>query len=187
MPMAAAFQFSKGLNDGMTKPRNPLHGEVPFYSIYKTKYNKYLSVGAIEVKFWRGVCKGLGREDLITKGNALGGEKEEVFREVQKEFLKKTQEDWMEIFSKIDSCVMPVKNFSEACEDPQIKARNMVVELPHSKFGKIQNINSPIKYSRTPLSIRNIAPKMGQNTKEILKGLNYSDEDIKNFKRTGII
>jgi crotonobetainyl-CoA:carnitine CoA-transferase CaiB-like acyl-CoA transferase len=187
MPMAAAFQFSKGLNDGMTKPRNPLHGEVPFYSIYKTKDNKYLSVGAIELKFWRGVCKGLGREDLITKGNALGGEKEEVFREVQKEFLKKTQEDWMEIFSKIDSCVMPVKNFSEACEDPQIKARNMVVELPHSKFGKIQNINSPIKYSRTPLSIRNIAPKMGQNTKEILKGLNYSDEDIKNFKRTGII
>ena len=71
MPMAAAFQFSKGLNDGMTKPRNPLHGEVPFYSIYKTKDNKYLSVGAIEVKFWRGVCIGLGRDDLITKGNTL--------------------------------------------------------------------------------------------------------------------
>ena len=187
MPMAAAFQFSKGLFDGMSKPRNPLHGEVPFYSIYKTKDNKYLSVGAIEVKFWRGVCEGLGREDLVTKGNAIGDEKEVVFREVQKEFLKKTQEEWMEIFSKIDSCVMPVKNFNEACEDPQIKARNMVVELPHPKFGKIHNINSPIKYSRTPLSIRNIAPKMGQNTKEILKGLNYSDEDIKYFKRTGII
>ena len=187
MPMAAAFQFSKELYDGMTKPRNPLHGEVPFYSIYKTKDNKYLSVGAIELKFWRGVCEGLGREDLVTKGNAIGDEKEVVFREVQKEFLKKTQEEWMEIFSKIDSCVMPVKNFNEACEDPQIKARNMVVELPHPKFGKIHNINSPIKYSRTPLSIRNIAPKMGQNTKEILKGLNYSDEDIKYFKRTGII
>jgi len=82
---------------------------------------------------------------------------------------------------------MPVKNFSEACEDPQIKARNMVVELPHPKFGKIHNINSPIKYSRTPLSIRNLAPKIGQNSREILQWLNYSDEDIKHFKRTGII
>jgi len=187
MPMAAAFQFSKGLNDGMTKPRNPLHGEVPFYSIYKTKDNKYLSVGAIEVKFWRGVCKGLGREDLITKGNAIGEEKEVVFKEIQKEFLKKTQVEWMEIFSKIDSCVMPVKNFNEACEDPQIKARNMVVELPHPKFGKIHNINSPIKYSRTPLSIRNIAPKMGQNTKEILQWLNYTPDEIKGFKKRGTI
>jgi len=187
MPMAAAFQFSKELYDGMTKPRNPLHGEVPFYSIYKTKDNKYLSVGAIEVKFWRGVCKGLGREDLITKGNAVGGEKEEVFREVQNEFLKKTQEEWMEIFSKIDSCVMPIKNFSEACEDPQIKARNMVVELPHPKFGKIQNVNSPIKYSRTPLSIRNIAPKIGQDSKEILQWLNYTPEEIKDFKKRRVI
>ncbi len=187
MPMAAAFQFSKGLNDGITKPRNPLHGEVPFYSIYKTKDNKYLSVGAIEIKFWRGVCLGLEREDLITKGNALGEEKEEVFKEVQKEFLKKTQEEWMEIFSEIDSCVMPVKNFSEACEDPQIKARNMVAELSHPKFGKIQNVNSPIKYSRTPLSIRNLAPKTGQNTKEILQWLNYTPEEIKNFKKEGIL
>jgi crotonobetainyl-CoA:carnitine CoA-transferase CaiB-like acyl-CoA transferase len=187
MPMAAAFQFSKNLNDGMTKPRNPLHGDVPFYSIYKTKDNKYLSVGAIELKFWRGVCIGLGREDLITKGNAVGGEKEEVFREVQKEFLKKTQEEWMEIFSKIDSCVMPVNNFSQACEDPQIKARNMVVELPHPKFGKIHNINSPIKYSRTPLSIRNLAPKIGQNSVEILQWLNYTREEIKGFKKRGVI
>ena len=186
MPMAAAFQFSKDKYDGITMPRNPLHGEVPFYSVYKTKDNKYLSVGAIEFKFWRGVCEGLERKDLITKGNALGLEKEKVFQEVQKEFLKKTQNEWMEIFSNIDACVMPVKSFNEACEDPQIKARNMVIELDHPKFGKIQNISSPIKYSRTPLTIRSIAPKLGQNTKEILKELNYSEEEIKNFKKLGL-
>jgi len=183
MPMAAAFQFSKEKYDGITKPRNPLHGEVPFYSVYKTKDNKYLSIGAIEFKFWQGLCEGLERKDLITKGNTRGLEKEQVFHEVQNEFLKKTQDEWMEIFSKIDACVMPVKSFNEACNDPQIKARNMVVELDHPKFGKIQNINSPIKYSRTPLTIRSLAPQIGQNTKEILKDLNYTDEDIKNFKK----
>jgi len=187
MPMAAAFQFSKNLNDGTTNPINPLHGEVPVYSIYKTKDNKYLSVGAIELKFWRGVCEGLERDDLIQKGNALGEEKEKVFQEVQKEFLKKTQDEWMEIFANKDSCVMPVKDFGEACEDPQIKARNMVVEIDHPIFGSIQNIASPIKYSRTPLSIRSLAPKMGHNTKEILQWLNYTPDEIKGFKKRGTI
>ena len=187
MPMAAAFHFSKDLNDGTINPKNLLHGEVPFYSVYKTKDNKYISVGSIEIKFWRELVKGLEREDLILKGNAQGEEKERVFKEIQKEFLKKTQKEWMEKFINLDACVMPINSFEEACEDPQIIARKMIVKLPHPKFGEISNIASPIKMSRTPLTIRSLAPKVGQHTKEILKSLDYSDEDIRNFKRNGII
>ncbi|MFX1256718.1 MAG: CaiB/BaiF CoA transferase family protein [Promethearchaeota archaeon] len=187
MPMAAAFHFSKNLNNGKTEPINPLHGDMPFYSTYKTKDNKYLSVGIIEPKFWKELCKGLTRDDLILKANAKGEEREKVFKEVQKEFLKKTQEEWMEIFINLDACVMPVKTFAEACEDPQIKARKMVVKLEHPKFGEIPNIASPIKMSRTPLRIRGLAPKVGQHTKEILISLNYTKEDIKIFKKNGII
>jgi crotonobetainyl-CoA:carnitine CoA-transferase CaiB-like acyl-CoA transferase len=62
----------------------------------------------------------------------------------------------------------------------------MVVELDHPKLGKIQNIGSPIKFSRTPLTIRSLAPKIGQHTNEILKDLDYTDEDIRNFKKSGI-
>jgi len=63
----------------------------------------------------------------------------------------------------------------------------MIVELDHSKFGKIQNVASPIKYSRTPLKIRSLAPKIGKHTEQILKSLNYTDTDIKNFKKQGVI
>jgi len=186
MPMAAAYHFSKDLNDGINT-QNPLHGNFPSYSVYKTKDNKFVSVGVIEVKFWRDLCNGLEREDLKLKQTAQGEEKEWVFQELQKEFLKKTQKEWMEIFKDLDACVMPIKSFAEACEDPQIKARKMVIKMEHPKFGKIQNVGSPIKYSRTPLTIRNLAPKVGQNTKKILKSLNYNEEDISNFKRKGII
>jgi len=186
MPMAAAVHFSKHLNDGIQN-ENILHGSSPYYSVYKTKDDKYVSVGAIEVKFWRDLCKGLGREDLKLKQMVKGEEREEVFEELQKEFLKKTQKEWADVFKDLDACVMPVRSFAEACEDPQIKARGMVVELEHPEFGKIPNIASPIKYSRTNLQIRNLAPKTGQHTKDILKELNYTDEDIKNFKKQGII
>jgi crotonobetainyl-CoA:carnitine CoA-transferase CaiB-like acyl-CoA transferase len=186
MPMAAAYYFSKDLNEGV-KTQNPLHGDFPFYSVYKTKDNKFLSIGIIEFKFWQELCDSLGREDLKLKQFPQGEEKEWVFQELQKEFLKKEQKEWFEILKKSDVCVMPVKNFAEACEDPQIKARNMVVEMNHPRFGKIQNIASPIKYSRTPLTIRNLAPRVGHHTKEILKSLSYNEQDIRDFKKEGII
>jgi len=182
IPLIAAYHFSKDLSEGI----NILHGDFPFYSVYETKDHKFISVGIIETKFWREFCNGLKRDDLLSKQFATGDVREEVFHEIQKEFLKKTQEEWMKIFISLDACVMPVKSFAEAIQDPQIKTRNMVVDIEHPKLGKIQNIASPIKYSRTPLTIRSIAPKIGQNTKEILDSLGYSEEQIQNFKKEGI-
>ncbi|MFX1417779.1 MAG: CaiB/BaiF CoA transferase family protein [Promethearchaeota archaeon] len=186
MPLVAAHHFSKDLNDGV-RTENPLHGNFPFYSVYKTKDNKFLSVGIVEVKFWREFCRGLGRNDLIPNQFVRGEEREALFKQIEEEFLKKTQQEWMEIFINLDACVMPVKSFSEACEDPQINRRNMVVEMEHPIFGRIQNIASPIKYSRTPLKIRNLAPKIGHNTTEILENLGYSEREIRDFKKKGII
>lgn len=164
-----------------------MHGDFPFYTVYKTKDDKFLSVGIIEVKFWREFCRGLGRDDLIPRQFEQGLNREEVFDEIQKEFLKKTQKEWMSVFINLDACVMPVKSFLDACEDPQIRARDMVVEMDHPKLGKIKNVASPIKYSRTPLKIRSFAPNIGQNTKEILRSLGYTDDKIRDFKKKGIL
>jgi len=186
MPMAAALLFAKEYNK-RNSGENVLEGGMPYYSVHKTKDNKYLTVGAIEMKFWQNLCEGLGRQDLKGLQWTQGPDKEKVFEELEKEFLKKTQEEWLEIFKNYDTCIGPVNNFAEACEDPQIRARNMVVEMDHPVLGKIKNIASPIKMSRTPPTIRSPAPKIGQNTAEILKQLNYSDEDVQNFKKKKII
>ncbi len=186
MPMTAAFHFSKNLNDGV-KTDNPLHGAMPYYTVYKTKDNKFLSIGAIELQFWQDLCKGLGRDDLKLKQTVIGEERERVFKELEKEFLKKTQAEWLDIFKEYDTCVMPVKDFAEATEDPQIKARNMVVKLQHPVFGEINNVASAVKLSRTPLTIRSLAPVQGQHTDEIMELLKYSAEEIKDFKKHRII
>jgi crotonobetainyl-CoA:carnitine CoA-transferase CaiB-like acyl-CoA transferase len=186
IPWIAAHYFSKDFNSD-TSTQTLLQGDFPFYSVYKTKDAKYLSVGIVEMKFWREFCKGLNREDLLLKQTARGEEREKIFNQIEREFLKRTQKEWMDIFIDLDACVMPVKSFEEACEDPQIKARKMVVNLKHPRFGEIKNVASPIKYSRTPLSIRSLAPKVGQHTKEILKTLGHTDEEIRSFKRNSVI
>ncbi|MHA1915232.1 MAG: CaiB/BaiF CoA transferase family protein [Promethearchaeota archaeon] len=162
-------------------------GGSPFYGTYKTKDDKYIAVGAIEPKFWQALCEGLGRDDLKGKQYVRAEENEKVIGEVQKEILKKTQAEWMEVFENYDTCVSPVNNFWEACSDPQIIARNMIVKMEHPVLGEVQNLASPIKMSRTPPTIRSFAPKTGQDTEEVLKNLKYSKEDIQLLKKNRVI
>ena len=67
------------------------------------------------------------------------------------------------------------------------KKIKMVVELEHPRLGKIRNVASPIKLSRTPLEIRNVAPKLGEHTKEVLQSLGYTEEEIRDFKKSRVL
>ena len=188
-PLAAAAKFVRDLREKPEQPEKRVKtgGGSPYYCAYKTKDDRYIAVGAMEPKFWQGLCDGLNRNDLKSKMWVQGEEKEKVFKELENEFLKKTQGEWLEVFKNFDTCISPVKNYFEACDDPQIKARNMIVKMKHPVFGEIQNLASPIKMSRTPPTIRSLAPKTGQQTEEILKSLNYSVEEIQNLKEEKVI
>jgi crotonobetainyl-CoA:carnitine CoA-transferase CaiB-like acyl-CoA transferase len=180
-PMVSAYHFTKN-----NKHENPLQGDFPYYSIYRTKDNKFLTVGNIEVKFWHQFCEALNLGELKSMQFARGHEREDVFQKIQDSLLSKTQSEWMEIFRKFDTCVMPVNDFDAACKDPQINAREMLVELDHAYLGKVQNIASPIKYSRTPIKEYQQAPLPGDHTHEIMHALGYSEEEIHHLQTVGI-
>ncbi|MHA1338958.1 MAG: CaiB/BaiF CoA transferase family protein [Promethearchaeota archaeon] len=179
-PYHAAMEFANWEED-------ILQGDYPFYNIYKTKDNKYITLGAIEPKFWHNLCEALDLPSNLEKMQmAKDADREKVFEILEKKFIEKNAKDWFEILSKKDIPVMDIKNFEEACQDPHIIARKMLIEKNHSQFGKIKHIASPIKYSRTPLDIHQNAVKKGANTQEILREFGFSDEDYKYFKRKGV-
>ncbi|MHA2126771.1 MAG: hypothetical protein ACW99E_15845 [Promethearchaeota archaeon] len=62
----------------------------------------------------------------------------------------------------------------------------MIGKIKNSVFIEIQNLASSIKSSRTPATIRSLGPKLGENTEEILASLNYSEEDIRSFKKNKV-
>jgi CoA:oxalate CoA-transferase len=73
-------------------------------------------------------------------------------------------------------------------EDPQVKARNTVVELNHKLAGKFKVPQHPVKYSKTPAVINAPAPILGEHNDEVLKGLlGYSDEKLAELRAAGII
>jgi len=162
-------------------------GYYPCYNIYETRDGKYISIGCVEERFWKNLCRALGREDFIEHQLASGRKREEIFSTLREIFKTKSRDEWFKELAKADVCVAPVYSLDEVFKDPQILHRKMVEEIEHPKAGKIKVLGIPIKLSRTPGSIREPAPSLGQHTREILKSLGYNDEEIERFRKEGII
>lgn len=148
-----------------------LSGGRACYELYKTKDSRWLSVGAIEQKFWQVFCQTIGRSDFIPLLDAPLKEQYLLKDEIQKIISEKNLAEWLETFTGIEACVSPVLTFDEVVTNPQIVERGMIRTVEHPSFGAMRLIGIPIKLSETPGSIRNFAPKLGEHTDEILTGL----------------
>ena len=131
-----------------------LSGRFPCYNIYETKDGQYISIGALEHRFWVNLCQKLGREDFIPYQFATGAKREEIFRFLQNTFQQKTRDEWMVELKEVDVCFGKVLSLQEALNDPQVKHREMVVEFSDSQKGRQRYLASPIKLSATPPALR---------------------------------
>jgi crotonobetainyl-CoA:carnitine CoA-transferase CaiB-like acyl-CoA transferase len=73
----------------------------------------------------------------------------------------------------------PIHDYAEAFADPQIRAREMVVEIDHPTLGRMRTLGAPVKMSETPHLVRRRAPLLGEHTLEVLQAVGYSDEEIR--------
>lgn len=82
----------------------------------------------------------------------------------------------------------PVMNLEQISKDEHIAgAREMFVTIDHPVFGKVKTNGNPIKLSKTKVSIRMLAPILGQHNSDILERLGYSKDELASFKETGVI
>ena len=150
------------------------------YDYYETSDGEYMSVGPLEPKFWENFCRILEREDLI-EGTVRPEDPEEVKEQLRKIFKTKTKVEWTEAFSDKDTCVQPVLDLTEALlEDPQIRAREMVVDvdLPLHEDIKVKQMASPIKLECTPCEYRFAGYPLGYHTREIIEALGLDYEEL---------
>jgi crotonobetainyl-CoA:carnitine CoA-transferase CaiB-like acyl-CoA transferase len=157
------------------------------YNIYLTLDNKYLTLGCYEPWFWKRLCQIIGREDFVEHQNAQGEKRKGIFTSFKKIFKTKTRAEWLKILNEADIPCGPVNDLAETFSDPQVIHRKMVVEVNHPRLGKIKQIGIPIKLSRTPGRIKNLSPRYGEHTTEILKEIGYTEEVIQDLRRNKII
>lgn len=165
-----------------------LSGALPEYHIYKCKDKKYITIGALEPKFYQNLLKVLGIKESKAKSEFFGSTSQDaLFSEFKKIFLTKNRDTWLEELRKVDTCVAPMNEIWEVENDPQVIHREMIIDVPLGDGETMKQIGFPIKMSDTPASFQFPAPGLGKNTEEILKDLGYSDEEIEDLKQKKII
>jgi crotonobetainyl-CoA:carnitine CoA-transferase CaiB-like acyl-CoA transferase len=176
MANIAAKYFAE--KDPHTRGKVDLAGGFICYDTYETKDGQYLSVGALEPKFWANFCRLIGREDLVDSQVDPQGEgtlKEELIAI----FKSKTLEEWLLLLDGHDTCIEKINTVAEAMQDPQILHREMVVDIDHPREGHLKGIGIPIKLSSTPGSVNRLpAPAYGEHTTEILRSLGLDEDEI---------
>src|ERR687883_810998 len=137
----------------------------------------YVTLGALEPKFWQEWCRGVGREDLVEKQFERPGS--EAHAEVERIFLERTRDEWTEFASRHDCCLEPVLALDEALDSDLVRAREMVVELDQPGAGeRVRQLGPPIKLSDAPAGAPSPGPALGEHTREVLTSLGYSDDQI---------
>jgi len=160
-----------------------LTGHHPCYAIYETRDGRHVTVGALEPHFWRTLCQRLGLPAFVEKQFAEGAEREEMFRVLRARFREKTMAEWVAELTDLDICFGPVATMGEALADPQVRHRDMVVELD----GGRRTLGNPLKLSDTPPTIRTPPPDLGEHTDAVLAELGYARADIAGLRERGIV
>jgi alpha-methylacyl-CoA racemase len=143
----------------------------------------YVTLGALEPKFWQAWCHGVGRGDLVERQFEPPGS--EAHAEVERIFLERTREQWREFASEHDCCLEPVLELGEALDSELVRSRRMVVELEQPGAGPVRQLGMPVKLSRTPGGVHSPGPALGEHTDEVLGDLGYADEEIERLKGDG--
>ena len=160
-----------------------LSGREPCYAVYRTADGRHMAVGALERKFWERVCDVLERPDLKACHWELRQKDPQWgLEETRRIFAAQPQSHWIAKFAGEDCCVTPVLKLEDSLEDPQLRAREMVV-----REGGTLQFAPPLKMSGYEFSVERRAPEAGEHTEEILREAGYSIAQIEALRSAAVV
>lgn len=146
-----------------------LGGGFPCYRVYETLDGQYVTLGALEEKFWRVFCEAVGREDLLPHQFS---QDPQVIAQVEDLFRSRTLEEWLELTcSTRDLLLFPVQTLPQVMEDPQVKAREMLWRVAHPQEGELVMVAPPFKMSGVEFGCRKLPPALDEDRERVIKGL----------------
>ncbi len=181
-----AMVAAKYLCDGVVPERGDdwLSGRLVCYRPYECR-DGWVTLGALEPKFWQAWCRGVGREDLVEQQFERPGS--DTHAEVQRIFRERTRDEWSEFAASHDCCLEPVLGLDETLDSELVRAREMVVGIDQPGTGGVDLLGVPVKLSRTPGAPAGPGPALGEHTDEVLSALGYSADELRSLRDAGAV
>jgi alpha-methylacyl-CoA racemase len=183
-----ALVAAEALATGNTPRRGqlPLSGAITCYRPYRCA-DGYVTLGALEPKFWKNWCLGVAREDLVDRAFDPPGS--DTHAAVSEIFAARTRDEWRQFASEHDCCLEPVLELDEVLDSELVRARNMVAGLAQPGVDRpVRLLGTPIALSRTPADpSRAPGPGLGEHTAEVLAETGFSEEEIEAALESGAV
>ena len=157
-------------------------GPAPGYSVYKTKDDKYLAIGAAEPRFWHALCVCIGRPDIEDNRFFTTAE---VDAELRGTFLTRCRAEWLKDLYDADVPASPVNTVSEMIDDPQVRARGMLVTRNQSGVGEMTSIGDALRLGSSADAA--LSPELGEHTGQVLSDLGLTADHIDSLRRRGVV
>jgi crotonobetainyl-CoA:carnitine CoA-transferase CaiB-like acyl-CoA transferase len=170
--------------------------QVPFdlseiHRTWKTA-DGYVVMMIVEDRQFHAICRALDRDDMIDDprcGNLVQriANARELFAMLEQEIAKWSTADLVERARQQGAPLAPVHDLDDFLADPQVRANQTVVETTHREAGRMRLLRSPVRYARTPTSLRRLPPRHGEQTEEILREAGYDDEAIRRLREASAV
>ncbi|MEK7777364.1 MAG: CaiB/BaiF CoA-transferase family protein [Chloroflexota bacterium] len=164
--------------------------DAPAQNNYECKDGKYICLAIPEPVQWRNLCEGLGMPELAKENlsRIKGPRANEIIETFQRIFKTRTRDEWFNHLNQWDTEVAKANTLDEARDDPQIKLREMHVEVVGKDGYREIQYGTPYKFSKTPArKVHTRAPKLGEDTPKILAELGFKQADITRLKKAGTV
>lgn len=166
------------------------HPSIVPYQVFKAKDKEFIIACGNDKQF-KDLCFAIGKSELLNDVRFVKNQdrvkyREELIHLLSSHFLTENAQVWV---NQIHAAKVPVgliNSVEEALLEPQVQARNMVVNIPHSLNQDFKMIGSPIKFSDTPVKYRNAPPQLGEHTHLILSQY-LTEQELVDLKHQGIV
>lgn len=169
--------------DNSRPGETPLTGAAPWYDVYETADGRYVTIAAIEERFWTNFCAAVDCEELIDAHTTEDPAERAALREKLSElFARKTHEEWEAELGDVDAMVAPVWRVSEALTSDHAEARGLI-----KRDTGTPRVGFPAQGSELPTDTGGPAPGHGEHTDELLRSVGYDETDLQLLREDSVV
>jgi len=153
----------------------------------------YVFIAVVGEGVWRRFLRAIGREELAAdprfrNDHARSRHSRELSELVAPWMAQRTVAEVVDIMERAQVPCGPVNTIPQAYADPQVRARHMVMEVNHGRWGRVPLIGNPLKLSRSPATVRHTAPAVGEHNHQVYgELLGLTAEEIARLHAQGVI
>jgi formyl-CoA transferase len=185
----AGAYFATGLPP---KKSGASHPNLVPYQYFICKDDKYINIAVGSERLWRRFCAAMDMEGLAESTEYANNVQRVINRDslvglLQQKFLKKTVDEWVQLIESAGVPCGAVNDVADVLNDTQVKARDMVLEIPHPTLGTIQQTGVSVKFSLTKGGIDRHPPLLGEHTDAILGELGFNRKQIEDLRTLEVV